>query len=187
VSCAKETFGLGTISSWVYSEVAVVVMAQALPRKELTNAFVVAGDRVLLGMKKRGFGMGKWNGFGGKLEAGESPLQGAQRELREEAGVEMVDPQLLGRVIYSYEDMSQELLVHVFRATGCMPLEPRESEEMKPQWFSTDSIPYDKMWADDIHWYEHLLHGKSCFTARFDFAADHETIIHKEVELVENL
>lgn len=28
--------------------------------------------RVLLGMKKRGFGMGKYNGFGGKVEPGES-------------------------------------------------------------------------------------------------------------------
>ena len=29
-------------------------------------------SRVLLGMKKRGFGMGKYNGFGGKLEPGET-------------------------------------------------------------------------------------------------------------------
>ncbi|KAJ1429629.1 hypothetical protein B484DRAFT_396306, partial [Ochromonadaceae sp. CCMP2298] len=27
---------------------------------------------VLLGMKKRGFGAGKWNGFGGKMDPGES-------------------------------------------------------------------------------------------------------------------
>ena len=37
------------------------------------------GNRVLLGLKKRGFGVGRWNGFGGKLEKKETPLQSAQR------------------------------------------------------------------------------------------------------------
>jgi hypothetical protein len=31
-------------------------------------------DRILLGYKKRGFGMGKFNGFGGKVEKGETIL-----------------------------------------------------------------------------------------------------------------
>jgi len=34
-------------------------------------------------MKKRGFGAGRYNGFGGKVEPGETILQGAQRELQE--------------------------------------------------------------------------------------------------------
>ena len=35
--------------------------------------------RVLLGRKKRGMGLGKWNGFGGKIEAGETMRQCAVR------------------------------------------------------------------------------------------------------------
>jgi 8-oxo-dGTP pyrophosphatase MutT (NUDIX family) len=35
-------------------------------------------------MKKRGFGAGKFNGFGGKVEPQESILEGAIREFREE-------------------------------------------------------------------------------------------------------
>jgi 8-oxo-dGTP pyrophosphatase MutT (NUDIX family) len=34
---------------------------------------------ILLGMKKRGFGAGKWNGFGGKLEENESNEAAAKR------------------------------------------------------------------------------------------------------------
>jgi 8-oxo-dGTP diphosphatase / 2-hydroxy-dATP diphosphatase len=34
---------------------------------------------ILLGFKKRGFGAGKWNGFGGKLEDGESNEIAANR------------------------------------------------------------------------------------------------------------
>ena len=33
---------------------------------EATLCFLLAGERILLGMKKRGLGVGKWNGFGGK-------------------------------------------------------------------------------------------------------------------------
>ena len=37
-------------------------------------------------MKKRGFGVGKWNGFGGKLHANETMVECAARELHEESG-----------------------------------------------------------------------------------------------------
>lgn len=33
---------------------------------------VKQNSRILLGLKKKGFGEGKWNGFGGKVETGES-------------------------------------------------------------------------------------------------------------------
>lgn len=48
-------------------------------RKLLTLVLVVQPGRVLLGMKKRGFGAGKWNGFGGKVQTGESIEQAARR------------------------------------------------------------------------------------------------------------
>jgi 8-oxo-dGTP diphosphatase/2-hydroxy-dATP diphosphatase len=57
--------------------------------KQYTNAFVVIGDKILLGMKKRGIGEGMWNGFGGKPEPGETILQAAYRELKEECGIQI--------------------------------------------------------------------------------------------------
>jgi hypothetical protein len=47
-----------------------------------TNAFVIEGNKLLLGFKKRGFGAGLYNGFGGKVEPGETPAQAARRELQ---------------------------------------------------------------------------------------------------------
>jgi len=44
-------------------------------------------DQALLAMKKRGFGEGKWNGAGGKIEESESSEEGATRETREEFGI----------------------------------------------------------------------------------------------------
>ena len=56
-------------------------------RKVLTLVLLREGTKVLLGMKKRGFGVGKWNGFGGKVEAGETVVEAAAREVNEECGL----------------------------------------------------------------------------------------------------
>ena len=122
--------------------------------------------RVLLGMKKRGFGQGKYNGFGGKMEKGETMPACAQRELSEECGclVPLEKLHARGRLCFNMltEGMvdkatgavSSRLLVHVFTAefTDVANGEIVESEEMSPQWFAWDALPLDRMWQDDKYW-----------------------------------
>lgn len=50
-------------------------------RRLYTLVFVrdLANQKVLLGYKKRGFGIHKWNGLGGKVEPTETIEQGAIR------------------------------------------------------------------------------------------------------------
>jgi 8-oxo-dGTP pyrophosphatase MutT (NUDIX family) len=43
-------------------------------------------------MKKRGFGHGKYNGFGGKVEKSETISQAAIREMYEESGIKPINP-----------------------------------------------------------------------------------------------
>ena len=50
-----------------------------LGNKVLTLVFIRRQGEILLGYKKRGFGAGKWNGFGGKVEAGETIEEAAER------------------------------------------------------------------------------------------------------------
>ncbi|KAG4070235.1 hypothetical protein HA402_003925 [Bradysia odoriphaga] len=61
--------------------------------KLFTLVFVFDDDkqRLLLGLKKRGFGLGKYNGFGGKVEENESIDDAALRELNEECGLSVSD------------------------------------------------------------------------------------------------
>ena len=49
------------------------------PNKVLTLLFALRPGHVLLGMKKRGFGKGRWNGFGGKVEKDETIEEAAIR------------------------------------------------------------------------------------------------------------
>lgn len=152
-----------------------------MPTKVLTLCWLFRGDEVLLGMKKRGFGMGKWNGFGGKLQPDETIEQAALREFREEAGVEVSDIRKRGIITFEFENDPTLLEVHVFstdRFTG----EPAESDEMKPEWYRHDSLPYDSMWLDDRHWVPLLLAGKN-FRGYFKFRGQ-EQILEQRLEEV---
>jgi len=133
--------------------------------------------RILLGRKKRGFGAGKFNGFGGKIQPGESPRTAAAREVLEESHL-TIDPADLrpaGSVTFlfpSEPDFDHHVNVFVV-TTWCG--EPRESSEMAPRWFPIDAIPYGSMWADDRHWLPLVLTGKT-IEATFTFAEDNETL-----------
>ena len=166
-------------------------------RKILTLCFVVKEDKILLGMKKRGFGAGRWNGFGGKVEEGESIEAAAKRETKEECGIEISEMQEVG--IHEFEFANDParnasrndaggrgaiLEVHVFRVSEWQG-EPRETEEMRPQWFTTDAIPYDEMWPDDIHWIPVFLTGKK-FRTKFLFG-EGDSVLENHVEEVATL
>jgi 8-oxo-dGTP diphosphatase/2-hydroxy-dATP diphosphatase len=136
-------------------------------KKIMTLCIIIQNDKVLLGMKKRGFGVGRWNGFGGKVEEGETIEQGACRELKEEIGIKALDIQKVGILNFSFENQSKILEVHVFKIISFVG-EPIESEEMKPEWFCFDNIPFEQMWPDDEFWFPYLLDNKM-FKGQFVF------------------
>jgi 8-oxo-dGTP diphosphatase/2-hydroxy-dATP diphosphatase len=114
---------------------------------------------ILLGMKKYGFGIGKWGGFGGKLELGETIEQAAIRELWEECGVVAKSLQRLGYMVFNMLETGSIMRFHVY-VTWDFENEAAESEEMKPMWYREDEIPFRSMWADDEYWFPYLLQEK---------------------------
>ena len=140
--------------------------------------------KILLGMKKRGFGAGRWNGFGGKLKEGESIEDAAKREMREESGVEIKNLREVGIIDFEFKGNPEILEVHIFRSDD-FEGEPTESEEMKPQWFFIDEIPFASMWPDDIHWMPLFLKRKK-FKGKFLFG-EKDVILKKELEEVEEI
>jgi ADP-ribose pyrophosphatase YjhB (NUDIX family) len=154
--------------------------------KNRTLVFVFNDEKVLLGMKKRGFGEGKWNGFGGKLEEGESLEDATIREMKEECQIDLERDGLdkvaeLDFNFPSQEDWNQ--VVHVFIANNFSGKE-KETEEMKPEWFHTKELPFDSMWDDDKYWLPEILSGKKV-KARFVFEEDNSTIKEHEIKPVE--
>ena len=127
---------------------------------QTTLCLLIKDTQILLAMKKRGFGNGKWNGVGGKLEPGEVLLKGLIREAKEEIGVILTKTTEVGRLqfFFTYNpSWNQEVVLYT--ATEWIG-EPSESEEMKPQWFENNSLPYALMWPDDTFWLPEVLRGK---------------------------
>jgi len=149
--------------------------------KILTLGFIYQSPKILLGMKKRGFGAGRWNGFGGKLKEGETIEEALKRETKEEAGVEINNFDKVGIIEFEFKGDPDILEVHIFRVSD-FGGEPAESEEMRPQWFNQDKLPFDSMWPDDRHWFPLLLSGKK-FRGRFLFGKNDVILGKKLFEL----
>ncbi len=128
------------------------------PQERATLLFVIRAGQMLLIHKKRGQGAGKINGPGGRLHLGESPLQGAVREVEEELCVTPIGVRQCGELAFQFAD-GFAILVYIFTATDCDG-EPQETEEAIPMWTPLTQIPYDRMWADDHLWFPLMLSGK---------------------------
>lgn len=162
-----------------------------LTMQELTLIIIREGDKILLGKKKRRFGAGRYNGFGGKLQPGESILESLKRELKEEAEIEVNQITKIGEVVFysGREDVINEfeiennILVHIFLGKEVIGT-PNETEEMDPKWFNIDEIPFDNMWPDDKYWMPYLL-KETPFKGHFKFAGDSTTIVEHNIEETE--
>lgn len=130
--------------------------------KHTTLCILHRPDEILLAMKKRGFGVGRWNGVGGKVTPNETIEESVIREAKEEIGVliEEKDLQrvaLLDFIFINKPEWDQQVSVFLVDVwTG----EPEESEEMRPAWFSKKEIPFPLMWPDDPHWLPRVLNGE---------------------------
>lgn len=153
-------------------------------KKLLTLCIIHQHPKILLGMKKRGFGAGRWNGFGGKIAAAETIEDAAKREVREEVGIKVEDLDKMGIIDFEFKGKPEVLQVHIFRSNNFSG-EPAESEEMKPQWFHVDEIPFKEMWPDDIHWLPLFLGGKK-FKGRFLFG-ESDVILEQELTEVREI
>jgi len=132
---------------------------------------------VLLGLKKTGFGSGKYTGLGGKIEEGETLTAAAAREIEEESGLRVAEKDLnhAGRLTFLFPAKPEwSQVVEIFRVNEWRG-EARETVEMKPAWFALGKIPYDRMWPDASHWLPRVLRGDN-IRMRFVYGDDNITI-----------
>lgn len=139
--------------------------------------------QILLSMKKRGFGVGKWNGSWWKLENWETVEQAAVRELSEENWIILQTSDLNFKWVLHFtfewkEDWNQS--VYVFFAK--FNWEWVETEEMKPQWWNISQIPYEQMWESDKIWLPRILDWEKDIEYNITFSIEWKLLDYKMIK-----
>ena len=138
---------------------------------QTTHVYLFNSKRqLLLGMKKRWFGMGNWNGFGWKNHKGETIKETALRELFEEAWIFLEKQHIkkVGILHFFYKanpERNQDVHIYTWIYNGNFI----ETEEMNPKRWNIQDIPYDKMREDDHIWLPKLINKETPFDMTFKF------------------
>jgi len=147
-------------------------------RQVTTLAIIENESEVLLAMKKRGFGEGWWNGYGGKVADGESIDAAMVRELAEESGVKATAYKQRAVIEFFFKGTDLIVEMHIFEVTAYQG-QLIESDEMSPKWFKKTELPFDKMWPADKEWIPLFLAGKN-FRGRVIFDGQTKTLLESE-------
>ena len=95
---------------------------------------------------------GKYNGLGGKMEAGEDVAACMRRELHEEAGLEVRSMQLRGTLSWpGFGKHGEHWLGFIFRVDRFAGTPPERNAEGSLSWVPVEAIPTLNIWDGDRH------------------------------------
>lgn len=112
---------------------------------------------------------GKWNGLGGKFEAGETPEECVTREILEESGLSIRNPKLCGLLMFpNFKGI--DWYVFVFTATDFTG-ELIDSPEGRLEWIPDEKMPGLNLWESD-HIFMPWIQQGEFFSAKFEYEGD---------------
>ena len=127
-------------------------------------------DEVLMGFMKTGAWQSYFNGFGGKFEENESPIQTARRELHEESGIIVDEKDMIyhGHVLFQEKEKREaspgacqchicarkrmDILIDVFSVRLRKNTVPKITDDATPCWFNSEQLPFENMPPHDKYW-----------------------------------
>jgi 8-oxo-dGTP diphosphatase len=110
---------------------------------------------------------GKWNGLGGKFDAGESPEDCVMREVREESGLTIRAPHLHG-VLTFVNFKGNDWYVFVYTAGEFEGQLTRDVAEGGLEWIPDEEVPRLPLWDSDAVFLPWLEQGRF-FSAKFNY------------------
>jgi 8-oxo-dGTP diphosphatase len=117
--------------------------------------------------KENDYHEGKWNGLGGKFEQGETPEECAIRELKEETGLDITNPQLKGMITFPMFDTKEDWYVFLFVVKEFKG-ELIDSPEGHLEWIDDEKLFQLNLWDGDKIFIPWLFQDKF-FSAKFNY------------------
>lgn len=117
---------------------------------------------------------GKWISVGGKLEAGETPEECAIREIKEETGLDVRLPQMIGVITFPEFTPGHDWYCYVFRVTEFSG-DLVECDEGTLEWVPYDQVPLKPTWEGDLQLTKWVLEHRPFFSAKFSYQNQHLT------------
>jgi len=140
--------------------------------KLATLCYIKDGDKTLMLhriKKERDMHQGKWSGLGGKVEGGETPEECAIREVHEESGLTVSEPQLKGYITFPNFDGENDWYVFVYRFEGYHGV-LIDSPEGELEWIPQAKMVDIPLWEGDRIFME-WLEKPDIFSAVFNYQA----------------
>ena len=138
--------------------------------KLATLCYVMQEGKTLMlyrNKKENDYHEGKWNGLGGKFEPGETPEECAVRELKEETGLDAVNPRLKGMITFPMFDTKEDWYVFLFVIKDFSG-ELIDSPEGQLAWIENEKLSELNLWEGDKIFIPWLFQDKF-FSAKFNY------------------
>lgn len=151
--------------------------------KLATLCYIQDGQRTLMLhriKKEKDIHQGKWNGLGGKLEAGETPEECVIREVKEESGLQILNPRLRGFITFPAFSKLEDWYVFMFTAREFSG-ELIDSSEGHLEWIETEQLPDLNLWEGDkifLKWLEQDLFFSAKFIYKDGILKDHQVVFY---------
>lgn len=136
---------------------------------ETTLCYILKDDQVLMlyrNKKEKDVHEGKWNGLGGKVEVGETPLQCVIREVYEESGLRLESPTLIGACYYpNFNGLEEMMYVYIAKQ---FKGELSDCDEGELHWRLKDEIMTLNIWESDRLFLPYVL-NEQYFVGLFQY------------------
>jgi 8-oxo-dGTP diphosphatase len=122
----------------------------------------------------------KWNGLGGKFQNGETPEECVTREIKEESGLHIENPELKGLLTFPEFSAGEDWYVFVFVATQ-FDGEMIDSNEGHLEWIDDDQLLNLNLWEGDrffIEWLDKNVFFSGKFYYKEGALLEHKMVIH---------
>lgn len=167
------------VPRWIPSRPRIVPAAP--PLKLATLVYALRDEQVLLVRRNSEPNRGLWVAPGGKLERGESPVECAVREMREETGLVIDRPVLRAVMTETSPRADYQWLTFIFVAwdfDGTFTPAPGIGEF---RWVPVDEVVKLPIPPADAIFFPRMLEDGSTFTAKFEYDADLNLLRSQEV------